>query len=98
MVKQAVPAFKNRKRIVGKQLRTDRAVKARMNQIVDVFVSQLLCAIERETGGTLTAQQVRFWTLLLLPDDDCWTCVPELIVTAEQSTEDGATVLIERIT
>lgn len=97
MVNQVVPAFKNRKRIAGKRLVTDKKVKARMRQLEDAFVSQLSCAIERETGGTLTAQQVRFWIAYLLPADDCWTCVPELIVTAEQAESDGATITIERL-
>lgn len=68
-----------------------------MATIIADLEYQLLCAMQDATGGTLTAQQARSLIASWLPADDCWTCLPELMVKASQSADEGATITIERL-
>lgn len=95
-VKQLVPNLKNTKRVAIKRLLTDPDVKEAMRQITESFVLQLLSAIPICDDGTRMGQ-ARSSLIASLPHDDCWTAIPELIVTAELADTDGATIWIERL-
>lgn len=95
-VNQLVPNLKNTKIIKGKRLITDPEVKEAMRQITESFVCQLLSAIPISDDGTRMGP-LRSSLIASLPRDDCWTVIPELIVTADLAEEDGATIWIERL-
>ncbi len=93
--------FKNRKKIAGRRLVTEKRVKKQMKAITASFVSQLLSALATAGGATWTAAQRRSWIASRLPADDCWTIIPDEHVTAEPkvvpSGQEGATITLTRI-
>ena len=98
-----VPSLKNSKRMViqrgGKAKPiTSPKVKKWMNQTVASIASQLFSAIPTGAGGTQTAHFLLSWTALL-PRDDCWTVIPELVVKSQlcEPGQEGATITIERL-
>lgn len=98
-IKSVVPSFKNRKRIVQNRLITHPEIKERMEQVINDFVSQLISVMQQREGAILTGPRARFWIACLLPEDDCWTCLPELTIKASRCEpgDEGATVTIEPI-
>lgn len=91
------PSFKNRKRICGRRLVTDRKVKQQMETIIEDFVS-LLQSNSRTSGGeTWMESHPQSWIALCVPADDCWTQIPELHVSARlvPKGQEGVTITIE---
>lgn len=78
---------------------TEPAVKKQMDAITDSFVSQVLSALATASGGTWTVAQQRSWIASRLPEDDCWTCVPDEHATGQLVPlgEEGADITIELI-
>ena len=50
-------------------------------------------------SGAMPTDAQRQFLMLSLPHDDCWTQVPELVITAKlgDDTDEGAEITIERI-
>lgn len=100
-----VPALKNSKRAIldsktgHMRTLTEPKVKEWMRRCVQSFVSQLYSGILPIDVGTSTELQARSLIASSLPEDDCWTCLPQLSVTAVKCArgEDGATVTITRL-
>lgn len=59
---------------------TEPKVKKHMEQLAELFELQLLAILTTGDAATWTGAQRQLWIQFNLPDDDCWTCVPELIV------------------
>lgn len=93
-----IPGFKNRKRIAGQHLITDPKVKQRMQALQRAIECELRSAFQAAGAGTSMVARRRLLTLLL-PQDDCWTCIPELILTGElvEPGQEGADITIERL-
>lgn len=92
-----VPAFKNSKMIVqGNRLITKPEYKKWMENCIQSFVSQLIFSIKTTAGETLTEQQAHSWIASSTPEDDCWQCIPEIVVKAAKGNA-GATITIERL-
>ncbi len=103
-----VPSFKTQKTAAMQRSRktgkwfarplTKPEHKKWMAETVRSFVSQLRSDTTTGGGGTTTADTRHCWTVLL-PQDDCWTQVPETALTAElcKPGQEGATITIERI-
>jgi len=108
-VKGSIPSFKNNKMLLTKMpsgrpldrplLITKPEYQKRIAEIEDSFVSQLLCAFQTDDGQTLTGSSLRCAIALSVPEDDCWTQVPEIHFRGEPCArgQEGATVLIERL-
>ena len=99
-----VPSLKNHKRSVmqknGKAKPiTDPAVKDWMRKAIMSFVSQLLWASVTAEGETRTGASLRSWIASSVPVDDCWTCMPQMIIECElcEPGQEGATITIDRI-
>lgn len=92
-----VPSFKNRKRIAGKRLVTDRRVKRWMQAAISSLESQLLCAFRTSALTTPTVAPLPFWIASSLPKDDCWRYVRELTVKTDlcEPGQEGVTITIE---
>lgn len=98
-----VPSLKNSKRMViqkgGKAKPiTNPKVKKWMNQAAALIASQ--CRFGTQTGaGVMVMAPLQAYWIALLPRDDCWTVIPELVVTSQlcEPGEEGATITIERI-
>lgn len=90
--------FKNAKRSVGNRLITDPEMKARKIAIQRAIECALTSGFPIAEGGTSTAAP-RPCSIHSLPHDDCWTCIPELILTAELVSDgsEGADITIERL-
>lgn len=90
--------FKNSKMRTRNGLITDPALKKRMDAITQSFVSQLRSHLGIEFGAMLTDAH-RQCLIHSLPHDDCWTAVPELVVSASlaEQSEVGCVVTIERL-
>ena len=90
--------FKNSKVLTRRGVMTDPGLKKRMDAITQSFASQLRSHFRIGVGATLTDAQLQSLTLSL-PHDDCWTAVPELVVSARLvgKGDDGAVVTIERL-
>lgn len=89
-------SFKNRKRIAGKNLITEPSVKRRQIALRDVIVCEYTRALATVVAETLMVSQPVSSMPLFLPDD-CWTVVPELIVTGQlvPKGDEGCDVTIE---
>jgi hypothetical protein len=108
-VRGHIPSFKNHKMLVtkgphGRPLRrplliTKPEFQKRMSEIEDSFVLQLLSAFQTAEGQTLTGSSLRCAIALSVPEDDCWTQVPEIQIRGELCSpgSEGATIKIERI-
>lgn len=94
-----VPSFKNKKRICGQQLITNRVVKRWMEACISSFVSQLKSVAQTAGDATSTGWQRRYWTVSLLPWDDSRQWITKLIVEAKEVDKgnEGATLTITRI-
>lgn len=92
-----VPAFKNSKMIVrGNRLITKPEYKKWMENCIQSFVSQLIFSIKTIEGEIPKAQQVHSWIASSIPEDDCWQCIPEIVIKATRGNA-GATITIERL-
>ena len=89
---------KNHKMLSRGRLITDPKKQAIAKAITEGFVSQFLCGSATEGAGILTEAQ-RLSLTALWPRDDCWTCVPELHVTARlvPKGQEGADITIEQL-
>jgi hypothetical protein len=91
--------FKNSKLLTRGKTITDPELKKRMQAIVQSLELQLRCAIQTIGDETRTDARQRFLTHSL-PQDDCWTCIPDLRVLSQLATDEsdvGCDILIERI-
>lgn len=90
--------FKNSKQLTRRGLITDPDLKKRMSAIQRSLESQLRSAFQIGEGVIPTDAQ-RLALTLSLPHDDCWTAIPELIVTSElvADGEEGVDITIERL-
>jgi hypothetical protein len=93
-----VANFKNRKRAVRGQLITEPKMKKRMQEIQRAIECALRSASATEGVATSMAARRQFLTHSL-PHDDCWTNIPELILSGElvPAGEEGCDITIERI-
>jgi hypothetical protein len=95
-------SFKNHRRAIrrGKSLGliTDPKIKRRQEALKDAIVCELRRVSALDTAATSTASPAVSSTLSL-PQDDCWTQVPELIVTGELVApgEEGCDITVERL-
>lgn len=94
-----IPSFKNAKRIVGQKLITDPEIKARKKAIEEDFVWQLLSSIQIGALATQMGLSRRSLIASLLPEDDCWTIIPEITIKCElvEESEEGCEIVIEKI-
>lgn len=95
-----IPSFKNAKRMAGKKLITDPDVKARKLAIEESFLWQLHSAIQTYEQEMRTGLSRRALIALLLPEDDCWTCIPETQTSCclVDPGEEGVMISITRLT
>ena len=108
-VRGAIPSFKNQKMLVtkgphGRPLRrplliTKPEFQTRMKEIEESFVLQLLSAFQTVEGQTLTGSSLRCAIALSVPEDDCWTQIPDQHILGElcRPGEEGATITVERL-
>lgn len=95
-------SFKNRKRAIrsgnSTRLITEPKIKARQEALKAAILSALRLASATGAGETSMASRPASLTLSL-PQDDCWTQVPELIVTGELVApgEEGCDITITRL-
>lgn len=91
--------FKNAKRAVKGGLITEPKMKARMQAIQRAIECALRSAFQTGGGATSMAARRQFLTHSC-PPDDCWSVIPELILTGELVTDgsEGVDITIERIT
>lgn len=70
-----------------------------MEDCIQHFVSQLRCTHPITADATMTVQQRQFLIASLLPADDSWQHIPELIVRTEKESKgrEGALIKIERL-
>ncbi len=94
-----IPSFKNAKRIVGQKLITDPEIKARKKAIEEDFVWQLLSSIQIGALATQMGLSRRSLIASLLPEDDCWTIIPEITVKCVlvDESDEGCEIVIEKI-
>lgn len=96
-------SFKNHRRAVRRGsslgLITDPKVKQRQENLKAAIVSALRLALTQSTDGISTESRPVSSMRSLLPEDDCWTQVPELIVSGELVApgEEGCDITIERL-
>ena len=99
-----VPGKKNSKIMVPRKgnqrplLITKPEIKKFEQKLVESFRLQLISAIPTAAGATSRIPLKQFW-MRLLPQDDCWTQIPVVILTGQlcKPGEEGATVTIKRI-
>ena len=103
------PSFKNQKMLITKSAHgkpldrplmiTKPEYQRIMARMVDSFVSQLLCAIQTNAGETLTGLSLRSAIACAVPEDDCWTQVPDQHIRGElcEPGHEGVTITIERL-
>jgi hypothetical protein len=104
-----IPSFKNNKILIAKSpqgkpldrplLITKPEFQKIMARMVASIESQLRCAFRTEDGATLTGVSLRSAIALSMPEDDCWTQVPEISIRGElcEPGQEGATITIERL-
>lgn len=94
----SIANFKNHKRAVRGQLITEPKMKKRMQEIQRAIESALRSASATAGAGTSMDARRQFLTHSL-PHDDCWTCIPELILTGElvPAGDEGCDITIERL-
>lgn len=93
-----VPAFKNKKIIVGKRLITAPKAKKWMDQAKDSIISQLQCLCRIREGETSMGRWPQF-AMSLLPADDAWKFIPKISVDVKMvpKGEEGAIVKLTKI-
>lgn len=107
-VRGNVPSFKNCKRVIARTpkgvplerpiLITKPEVQERMEEITESFVLQLSSAWQTAEGKTLTGPSQRSLIASSVPDDDCWTRIPILHVSAVLDPgNEGVEITIERL-
>jgi hypothetical protein len=104
-----VPSFKNNKILIAKSpsgkplerplLITKPENQKTMDKITDSIALQLLSAFRTDDGVTLTGRSLRCAIASCVPEDDCWTKVPEITIKGElcEPGNEGATIIIERL-
>lgn len=100
-----VPSFKNAKRVAVNHitkrpfLATRKDVKKWMTKCIHNFELQLFCASQTTAGVTLMGPQLRSLIVSSLPHDDSvsWIPVIHASVVKVDRTEEGATIIIEKI-
>ena len=93
-----VPAFKNKKIIVGKRLITAPKAKKWMEMAKDNIISQLKYLCQTGEGETQTGRW-RQYAMSLLPRDDAWRFIPKMTVSVRlvRKGEEGAIIKLEKI-
>jgi hypothetical protein len=94
-----VPAKKNSKMLTRGRLITKPEYQTWMKRCVQSFVSQYYSNTAMDVGGTVTVRSLRSWIASSLPEDDCWTIIPEINVEAIRvpKGQEGAVITIERL-
>lgn len=94
-----VPNFKNSKMVVRGIPRTKPEYQKWMKRCVDSLVSQFVSIIQTADDGTFTEQQKRSLIVWLLPEDDCWTCIPQenFLAMLNPKGEEGARISIRKL-
>jgi hypothetical protein len=94
----AVPAFKNKKIIVGKRLITAPKARQWMVSAVSNMYSQLKSLYQTSGGATSTVRWQQSATALL-PYDDNWKAIPEITVKVRmvEKGEEGAIIRLTRL-
>lgn len=110
-LKEIPPSFKNSKMLITKNpkgipldrpmLITKPEFQVQMEQITQLFASQLKSALAHGTGKTLTGFSLLSAIALSVPEDDCLAYlrggVNVLPVKVESLAEEGVTITIERV-
>ncbi len=93
-----VPAFKNKKIIVGKRLITAPKARRWMESAVKDLYSQLKCLFQTSGGATSTVRWQQS-AMSSLPSDDNWRQIPEISVKVRQveKGEEGAVIHLRKI-
>jgi len=93
-----VPAFKNKKIIVGKRLITAPKARKWMEQATASIVSQLKSLCQTEDDATST-EPWQLSAIALLPQDDNWKMLPRIKVTARvvPKGDEGAIITLQRL-
>jgi hypothetical protein len=94
-----VPAMKNNKMMTRGRLITNPERQEWMERCIRNFECQLVFGIQTSGEGTLTVPQVRYLIASQLPEDDCWTRIPQVNISAlkVEKGEEGATIIIEEL-
>ena len=104
-----VPSFKNNKILIAKSpqgkpldrplMITKPEFQKIMGRMVASIASQLRCAFRTSDGATLTGASLRSAIALSVPENDCWTQVPEITIKAElcEKGQEGCTIEITRL-
>ena len=94
-----IPSKKNNKFLTRGRLITKPEYQKVIKKITDGFVSELLSGSAIIVGATLMEDYPPFLTVSLLPEDDCWTWIPEITVKGLPCPKgmEGATIEIEEI-
>ncbi len=96
-------SFKNHRRAIRRGsslgLITDPKIKQRQENLKAAIVSALRLALTQSTDATSMGSRPASSMRSLLPEDDCWVQVPELIVTGELVApgEEGCDIEITRL-
>lgn len=107
-VRGNVPSFKNSKMLItrdprGRPLRrpmliTNPDFQKRMEEITESLRLQLLSAFQTIEGKTLTGCSLLSSIALSVPEDDCWTRIPDMVLKAKvcgPGEIEGATITIK---
>ena len=94
----AVPAFKNKKIIVGKRLITAPKARQWMESAVSSMYSQLKSLYQTSAGATSTVPWQQS-AIALLPYDDNWKAIPQISIRVRmvEKGEEGAIIRLTRI-
>jgi len=93
-----VPAFKNRKRIVGKMLITEPKIQRWMKSAVSSLYLQLKSLYRTSGGGTSTVPWQQL-AICSLPYDDNWKAIPEISIRVRRvpKGDEGAILTLTKI-
>ena len=94
-----IPSKKNNKFLTRGRLITKPEYQKVIKKIIDGFVSELLSGSAIIGAGMPMDASRRFWIASQLPEDDCWTWIPEITVKGLPCPKgmEGATIEIEEI-
>lgn len=97
-----VPSFKNSKQLIPgnpPRLITNPGLQRRKKAIEDAIVSALLSGTLTKSAATSMEASQLSSILSLLPEDDCWSCVPSIQIETEfvPKGEEGFDLEIERL-
>lgn len=93
--KAALKAFRGKRPLMI----TKPEYQAVMNRMISSIASQLRSAFRTAAGPTCPESSIRSWIASYVPQDDCWTKIPDIVIKGELCApgEEGATITIQRL-